>query len=130
LVDFYEIQYEGHAIEVTSTPYFLIPYLQPFQKADVQTSEVDAKLAPFHVGPWNFAYDRYSKDKQLLEKTIFVKNKKYEHGARLNVKIHGLFCGDNSWTVVLRQMNFSIVRDHEHIYKFYLNHYFVWRSFY
>jgi hypothetical protein len=30
-------------LKVTSTPYFLIPYLQ--------TSEVDAKLAPVSVGP-------------------------------------------------------------------------------
>jgi hypothetical protein len=27
---------------------------------------------------------------------VFVKNKKYEHGGRLNVKIRSLFCGDNS----------------------------------
>jgi hypothetical protein len=38
-------------LKVTSMPYFLIPYLQPFQMADVQTSEVDAKLVPFNVGP-------------------------------------------------------------------------------
>jgi hypothetical protein len=40
--------------------------------------------------------DRYPKDEQLLIRPFFVKNKKYEHGGRLNVKIHGLFCGDNS----------------------------------
>jgi hypothetical protein len=50
---------------------------------------------------------------------MFVKNKKYEHGGRLNVKIHSLFCGDNSLTVALRQMNFGVVRDHGHTYKFY-----------
>jgi hypothetical protein len=38
-------------LRMTSTPYFLIPYLQPFQMADVQTSEMDAKLAPVNVGP-------------------------------------------------------------------------------
>jgi len=26
-------------------------------------------------------------------------------------------------------MKFGAVKDHEHTYKFYLNHYFVWRSF-
>jgi hypothetical protein len=31
-----------------------------------------------------------------FNETIFVKNKKYEYGGRLNVKIHNLFCGDNS----------------------------------
>jgi hypothetical protein len=64
--------------------------------ADVQTSEVDAKLAPVNVGPLNFVYDRSSKDEQLLIRPFFVKNKKYEHGGRLNIKIRSLFCGDNS----------------------------------
>jgi hypothetical protein len=71
----------------------------------------------------------YTEGRTTFNKTIFVKNKKYEHGGRLNVKIHSLFRGDNSWNAALRQMNFGIVRDHEHTYKFYLNHYFVWRSF-
>jgi hypothetical protein len=31
-----------------------------------------------------------------FDEIIFVKNKKYEHGGRLNVKIHSLFFGDNS----------------------------------
>jgi hypothetical protein len=37
-------------LKATSTPYFLIPYLHSIM-ADVQTSEVDAKLAPVNVGP-------------------------------------------------------------------------------
>jgi hypothetical protein len=37
-------------------------------------------------------------------------------------------CGDNIWTVVLRQMKFDAVKDHERAYKFYLN-LFLWRSF-
>jgi hypothetical protein len=53
------------------------------------------------------------------------KTKRYEHGGRLNVKIHSLFCGDNSWTVALRPINFGIVRDNRRTYKFYLNHYVV-----
>jgi hypothetical protein len=55
-----------------------------------------------HQSTWDHEIlytDRSSKDEQLL--TIFVKNKKYEHGGRLSVKIHSLFCGDNSWTVHL-----------------------------
>jgi hypothetical protein len=32
--------------------------------------------------------------------------KKYEHGGRLKVKINILFCGENSWTVALRQLKF------------------------
>jgi hypothetical protein len=38
-------------LKVTSTPYFLIPYLQQLKMADVQTSEVAEKLAPVNVGP-------------------------------------------------------------------------------
>jgi hypothetical protein len=38
-------------LKVTSTPYFLIPYLQLFKNDGVQTPEVDAKLAPVNVGP-------------------------------------------------------------------------------
>jgi hypothetical protein len=37
-------------LKVTSKPYFLIPYLQAFQMADVQTSEMDVKLASLNVG--------------------------------------------------------------------------------
>jgi hypothetical protein len=37
-------------LKVTSTPYFLIPYLQPFQNGG-ETSEVGAKLASVKVGP-------------------------------------------------------------------------------
>jgi hypothetical protein len=40
--------------------------------------------------------DRSSKDEQLSIRPFLSKNKKYEHGGRLNVKIHILFCGDNS----------------------------------
>jgi hypothetical protein len=69
--------------------------------------------------------DRSSKHEQLLIKPFLSKTKKYEHGGRLNVKIHSWFCGDNSRTVALRQTNFGIVRDHGHTYKFYFNHYFV-----
>jgi hypothetical protein len=52
-----------------------------------------------HHSTWDLEIlyaDRSSKDEQLLIGPFFVKNKKYEHGGRLNVKIHSLFCGDNS----------------------------------
>jgi hypothetical protein len=61
--------------------------------AGVQTSEVDAKLAPVNVGPYT---DRSSKDEQLLIRPFLSKTKKYEHGGRMNVKIRSLFCEDNS----------------------------------
>jgi hypothetical protein len=54
-----------------------------------------------------------------------VRNKKYECGGRLKVKLHILFYGDNSWTVSFSQMKFGIVEDHGHTYKFYFIHYFI-----
>jgi hypothetical protein len=35
---------------------------------------------------------RSLKDEQLLIRPFLSKTKKYEHGRRLNVKIHSLFC--------------------------------------
>jgi hypothetical protein len=53
-----------------------------------------------------------------------VKNKKYERGGRFKVKVHILFCGNNSWTVAVSQMKYGIAEDHGHTYKFYFIHYF------
>jgi hypothetical protein len=52
-----------------------------------------------HQSTWDheiLSADRSSEDEQPLMKPFFVKNKKYEHGGQLNVKIHSLLCGDNS----------------------------------
>jgi hypothetical protein len=38
-------------LKLTSMPYFLILYFNHYKMADVQTSEVDSKLAPVNVGP-------------------------------------------------------------------------------
>jgi hypothetical protein len=57
--------------------------------------------------------------------TIFVKNKKYERGGRLKVKLDILFYGDNPWIVAVSQMRFGIVEDHGRTYNFYFIHYFV-----
>jgi hypothetical protein len=43
-------------LKVISTPYVLIRTFNHYKMADVQTSEVDAKLAPVNVGPRNFEY--------------------------------------------------------------------------
>jgi hypothetical protein len=42
---------EVMTLKVTSTPYFLIPCLQPFKNGGRSKSEVDAKLAPVNEGP-------------------------------------------------------------------------------
>jgi hypothetical protein len=57
-----------------------------------------------------------------------LKNQNYEYG-QLNVKIYIVFCGDNSWTIALRQTKCFTVKAHGHTYKFYLNRYFLWWSF-
>jgi hypothetical protein len=85
-------------------------------------------MQTLHHSTWDLEIlytDRSSKDEQLLIRQFLSKTKNTTHGGSLNVKIHSLFCGDNSRTVALRQMNFGIIRDHGHTYKFYLNHYFV-----
>jgi hypothetical protein len=69
--------------------------------AGVQTSELNAKLAPLNVLPWNFATDRSSEDDNF-NKTIFAKSEKYERGGRLIFKINILFYDNNSWTVVFK----------------------------
>jgi hypothetical protein len=38
----------------------------------------------------------------------------------MQVKIHILFCGDNSLNAALRQITFAAVKDHKYTYKFYL----------
>jgi hypothetical protein len=50
LVDFYEIQYGGYAIEGDFDAVLLSRTFKHSKMADVQTSEVDAKLAPVNVG--------------------------------------------------------------------------------
>jgi hypothetical protein len=97
LVDFYEIQYGGHAIEgdlvavlfnsVPSTipkwrKFKLLRWMQNLRQS---TWEHDILYT-----------DKSSKNEQLLMRPFLSKNKKYEHGGRLNVEIHSLFCGDTS----------------------------------
>jgi hypothetical protein len=65
-----------------------------FRRADVQTSEVDAKLELVTVGPWNSVRLQILKWSQTFSKAIFVKNKRYERGGRLKVKTFR-FYGDN-----------------------------------
>jgi hypothetical protein len=52
-----------------------------------------------HQSTWDHEIlyaDRFLKDEQTSNKTIFVKDKKYERGGRYKVTIHVLFDGDNS----------------------------------
>jgi hypothetical protein len=45
-------------LKTTSTPYLQIPKLQPIKMTDVQTSEVDTKLAPDNVDNKTLYADR------------------------------------------------------------------------
>jgi hypothetical protein len=112
---------EVMALKVTSTPYLLIPYFQAFQNGGRSDFWGGCKTCTSQRRTMTFCTLIIFKGWTTSNETIFVKNKKkYEHGGRLNVKIHSLFCGDNSWTVALRQMNFGRVRDHGHTYKFWV----------
>jgi hypothetical protein len=96
LVDFCEIQYGDHAIEGDLDAVLINPVSLPISKW--RTFKLLRWMQNLHQSTWDHETlyaNRSSKDEQLLM-TIFVKNKKYEHGGRLNVKIHSLLCGDNS----------------------------------
>jgi hypothetical protein len=54
---------------------------------------------------------------------------KYERVDRLNVKIRILFCRDNSWTIVLRQIKFGTVKYHGPTRTFYTNNYIFHKVF-
>jgi hypothetical protein len=65
--------------------------------------------------------DICSDDEQLLIRPFLPKAKKRMCQV-VEFKIYVLFCADNSYT---KQSKFGTVKDHEHTYKFYLNHCFL-----
>jgi hypothetical protein len=59
--------------------------------ADLRTSEVDEKLVPFNMGPWNFIHCYIFKGWAALKESVFfVKNRK-KRGGKFNIKINILF---------------------------------------
>jgi hypothetical protein len=99
---------------VTSTSCILILQLQPFQN-DVHSNFWDGcKTCTRQCGTMRFCMILDFQRMNNFNKIIFVRNKKYEHGGRLKVKIHILFYRGNSWIVALRQMKFGTVKDHGH----------------
>jgi hypothetical protein len=89
--------------KMTSKPYFLIPSFSHSKMVDVQTSELDTKLAPVSVGLWYFVWWKVFKWWTTLYKLIFCENKKKkcEYGGQLKVKIRILLYGYNSWTTAV-----------------------------
>jgi hypothetical protein len=57
---------------------------------DVQTSEMDAKLAPVNVGPWNYVCWHIFKGWPTFYEAIFVKNRKYNVEGSWKLKF--IFC--------------------------------------
>jgi hypothetical protein len=97
LVDFYEIQLGGHAIEDDLEAVLFNPVPSIITKW--RTLKLLRRMQNLHQSTWEHELlytDRSSKDKQLSIRPFLSKIKKYEHGGRLNVKIRILFCGDNS----------------------------------
>jgi hypothetical protein len=86
--------------------------------ADFQTSEVDAELLPVNMGPWSCVFWQVSVGWTTLNETTLAKNRNYEYGLRLKIKIDILFCRDNTWTVAIRQTKLCSVKDHGHSYNF------------
>jgi hypothetical protein len=54
--------------------------------ADIQTSEVEARLAPVKVGPLNFVSWNSFRGWEISNEITFAKDQKYEHGGQLNVQ--------------------------------------------
>jgi hypothetical protein len=74
-------------LRVTSIIWFLIPYIQ----ADVQTPDVDAKFCRSQRGTVKCYMMIYLERMNNFNKTIFVRNQKYERGFRLEFKIRIIF---------------------------------------
>jgi len=71
---------------------------------DFQTSEVNAKLAPVNMGPWNSVRCLNLIKWTTFKKTTFARSQKYEYDGRLKFRIH--IYGENSWSIAFRQMTF------------------------
>jgi hypothetical protein len=63
---------------------------------DVQTSEVDAELEPVNLRSCCLFLWQLLKGWTTFSQTISMKDKKYEGGGRMKVKINILFYGDNA----------------------------------
>jgi hypothetical protein len=73
---------------------------------------VDARVVLVYVGPWRSACWYILKWQTAFNTATSVRIQKYESGGRLNVKIHFLFSGDNSWIDALGAMKSGTVIDH------------------
>jgi hypothetical protein len=83
-------------MKVTWKPYFITLTINHFKVLDVQTSEMDGKLAPVDMGQLNFLCRQIFKRRTTFNENFFVKNRTCERGGRFKVKIYVLFHGNNS----------------------------------
>jgi hypothetical protein len=112
--------------------WIIIFFNEPFEYSDGGIFKLLRWVPNLHRWTWGHKLlyaDRSSEDEQVLIRPLFSRNQKYEHGGRLKIKINILFYEDNSWTVALKQCKFCTSKYHRHTYEFYLNHCFLWRSF-
>jgi hypothetical protein len=90
MLDFCEIQLEGHATEGDlDAMLFNSPSFNLSKMADVQTSEVNAKLTPLRLGSIQFCMMIDLQKMNNFNITIFVR-KKYERGRRFKFTIYKL----------------------------------------
>jgi hypothetical protein len=111
----------------TSFIWVIIFFNRPFEYGDGGIFKLLRWIQNLQLSRWdhNILYRGWT----TFNKTTFVRILKFEHYGQLKFKLHILLYGENSWTIALRQMKFCTLKDHGHTYKFYLNHYFLWWSF-
>jgi hypothetical protein len=118
-------------LRAISTPYFLMPYLQPLQNGERPNFWGGCKkLGSSQRGTMKFCMLTHLQRWTSFNQSILMRNQKYECSDRFKVNVYILFSGDNSRTFTLPQMKCGTVKDYGHAYKFYLNYDFVWRSSY
>jgi hypothetical protein len=104
-------------LKATSKAFILVCSFNHSKMADVETSQMDTKLAPVNVETWNYiVYMVDLQRKKTSDKTIFCEKRKIR--MRRAVEIHILFYVDNSWTLARRQVKFYATKNHRHIYNF------------
>jgi hypothetical protein len=108
-------------LTLTSTPYFIIPYLQPFQDGRHSNFWGEYKTCTSQRRTMKLCImiDLERCDNFKLES--FVRKQKVRTWRALETVILILFHGDNSWSTALRQMKFGTVKHHERTYKLHLN---------
>jgi hypothetical protein len=100
-INFCTMKDSGHTYKFVQTIFSWTDFLN-MAMVEFWTTEVDEKLAQVNVEPYNFLRWQTFWGWTTFNNTTFARIQKYEHGGRLDAKIHVLFYGDNSLTVAFR----------------------------